>query len=160
MRALSGGTGASAAGARLAVAAPWMRDSLNVGEGCASRVRVHLQNTRSVGVLSSLTADSIAVVSGDTVHALARSTVRAIEISRGRLTNSLNVFALYERLKPWDIAPTVALTGGLIAPGRPLRLEAVHQIEQLGLGLPVLERRIDAARGAAALARAGFETPH
>lgn len=64
-----------------------------------------------------------------------------------------HVGALYERLKPWDEPPTVALTGGLVSPGRPLRREAVRAIERLGLKLPIFEDRIDAARGAAALAR-------
>ena len=64
-----------------------------------------------------------------------------------------HVRALHERLKPWHDAPTVALSGGLIAPGRPLRRAAVHAIEELNLTLPIFERRIDAALGAAALAR-------
>lgn len=64
-----------------------------------------------------------------------------------------HVGALYERLKPWDPPPTVALTGGLVSPGRPLRMHAVRAIERLGLKLPIFDERIDAARGAAALAR-------
>ena len=65
-----------------------------------------------------------------------------------------HVGALYERLKPWDQPPTVALTGGLISPGRPLRMHTIRAIDLLGLKLPIFEDRIDAARGAAALARA------
>jgi N-acetylglucosamine kinase-like BadF-type ATPase len=64
-----------------------------------------------------------------------------------------HVGALYERLKPWDQPPTVALTGGLISPGRPLRMHTIREIDLLGLKLPIFEDRIDAARGAAALAR-------
>ena len=64
-----------------------------------------------------------------------------------------HVGALYERLKPWDQPPTVALTGGLVSPGRPLRMHAIRAIDLLGLKLPIFEDRIDAARGAAALAR-------
>lgn len=70
----------------------------------------------------------------------------AVELAR-------HVGALYERLKPWASLPTVALSGGLIAPGRPLREDTVRQIERLGIKLPIFEQRIDAARGAAALAR-------
>jgi glucosamine kinase len=66
---------------------------------------------------------------------------------------ALHVGALFERLKPWDEPPTVALAGGMTAPGRPLREQAVRAIGRLGLKLPILERSIDAARGAAALAR-------
>lgn len=70
----------------------------------------------------------------------------AVELAR-------HVGALYEKLKPWPSPPTVALTGGLIAPGRPLREETIRQIERLGIKFPIFDRRIDAARGAAALAR-------
>ena len=64
-----------------------------------------------------------------------------------------HVAALHDRLKPWPTPPTVALTGGLIAPGRPLRDYAIESIEGIGLELAILQERIDAARGAAALAR-------
>lgn len=74
-------------------------------------------------------------------------------IEEAALELARHVGALYERLKPWPVPPTVALTGGLIAPGRPLRQEAVTQIERMGLRLPVFGERIDAARGAATLAR-------
>jgi hypothetical protein len=47
----------------------------------------------------------------------------------------------------------VALTGGMVAPGRPLREQVVRGIARLGLKLPICDRPIDAARGAAALAR-------
>jgi N-acetylglucosamine kinase-like BadF-type ATPase len=70
---------------------------------------------------------------------------------------AVHVSALHARLAPWQSVPSVALTGGLIAPGRPLREDAIHAIEKLGLGTPVLDRRIDAARGAGPRARAG---PH
>lgn len=65
-----------------------------------------------------------------------------------------HVAALYDRLRPWKEPPAVALSGGLIAPGRPLREETVHAIEDLKLSLTISTTRIDAARGAAALARA------
>lgn len=65
-----------------------------------------------------------------------------------------HVAALHERLQPWPEAPTVALTGGLIAPGRPLRDDVIREIRELDLSLPIFNRRIDAAAGAAALARA------
>ena len=69
-----------------------------------------------------------------------------------------HVGALYEKLKPWRTQPTVALSGGLIAPGRPLRADTIRQIERLGIKLPIFEQKIDAARGAAALARTRAQT--
>lgn len=74
-------------------------------------------------------------------------------VNAGGRDIALHAAALHERLKPWPSAPTVALTGGLVSPGRPLRAAAVTEIEKLGLSLPMLERRIDAAAGAAAMAR-------
>lgn len=65
----------------------------------------------------------------------------------------LHVTALHERLKPWREPPTVALTGGLIAPGRPLREEVIGHLQAADRALPVLDRIIDAANGAASLAR-------
>lgn len=75
----------------------------------------------------------------------------AVELAR-------HVGALYERLKPWPSPPTVALSGGLIAPGRPMRAETIRQIERLGIKLPIFDQLIDAARGAAALARSRKHT--
>lgn len=75
----------------------------------------------------------------------------AVELAR-------HVGALYERLKPWPSPPIVALSGGLIAPGRPLREETIRQIERLGIKLPIFDQLIDAARGAAALARSRTHT--
>ena len=66
---------------------------------------------------------------------------------------ALHVAALHERLRPWPTPPTVALSGGLISPGRPLRDYVIRQIELLDLSLPIFARTIDAALGAAALAR-------
>lgn len=63
-----------------------------------------------------------------------------------------HVEALYDRLKPWPEPPVVAFTGGLISPGRPLR-DATLKALVARLDLPVLDRPIDAARGAAAMAR-------
>ena len=59
----------------------------------------------------------------------------------------LHVAALLSRLGPWEAAPGCALSGGLIAPGGPLRAKitaALTDHECL-----VLERHVDAARGAA-----------
>ncbi|HEX6558954.1 MAG TPA: BadF/BadG/BcrA/BcrD ATPase family protein, partial [Longimicrobiales bacterium] len=65
-----------------------------------------------------------------------------------------HVAALHTRLAPWREPPVVALTGGLIAPGRPLRDDVVREIHDLDYSLQILDRGIDAARGAATLARA------
>ncbi len=67
---------------------------------------------------------------------------------------AMHVAALYDRLGPWDTPPAVALSGGLIAPGRPLREAVLREVEALTIPVAIVENRIDAASGAAALARA------
>ena len=66
-----------------------------------------------------------------------------------------HVQALYERLGPWRGAVGVAFSGGLIAPGGPLRGAVAAEVGRLDAALRLLEGRVDAARGAATLAREG-----
>ena len=61
--------------------------------------------------------------------------------------------ALHRRLGPWSAPPPIALAGGLLAPGRPLRPAVVAALGLTGVPYRVLDDAIDAARGAAALAR-------
>ncbi|HEY8470430.1 MAG TPA: BadF/BadG/BcrA/BcrD ATPase family protein [Longimicrobiales bacterium] len=66
-----------------------------------------------------------------------------------------HVAALHQRLGPWREPPAVALSGGLIArAAAPLRDPVVAAIAALTPPLRILDRPVDAARGAAALARA------
>jgi N-acetylglucosamine kinase-like BadF-type ATPase len=67
---------------------------------------------------------------------------------------AMHVAALYDRLGPWDVPPAVALAGGLIEPGRAMREAVLREIDALTIPVAIVEDRIDAARGAAALARA------
>lgn len=61
-----------------------------------------------------------------------------------------HVLAVLENLGPWEVAPTVALAGGLLRPGRAVRssLEAALARDRVRL----LERELDPARGAGRLA--------
>jgi len=61
--------------------------------------------------------------------------------------------ALYRRLAPWPESPVLALSGALVAPGGPLRPAVQAAVERIAPARP-LDRPIDAAAGAAALARA------
>lgn len=67
---------------------------------------------------------------------------------------AMHVAALYDRLGPWDTPPGVALAGGLVEPGRPLREPVLREIEALTIPVKIVEERVDAASGAAGLARA------
>ncbi|MEJ2203952.1 MAG: BadF/BadG/BcrA/BcrD ATPase family protein [Gemmatimonadota bacterium] len=69
---------------------------------------------------------------------------RAVEELEG------HVLTLLENLGPWSTAPPVALSGGLIEPGRPLR-ESVETALERHLIRP-LQRPLDPALGAARLA--------
>jgi N-acetylglucosamine kinase-like BadF-type ATPase len=64
-----------------------------------------------------------------------------------------HVAALHARLGPWSGPVPIAFTGGLIAPGRPLRQALESELADWTLDLALLDRAVDAALGAAALAR-------
>ena len=65
----------------------------------------------------------------------------------------LHIAALHNRLGPWTQPAPLALTGGLIAPGRPLRDHLDRALAEWELPLVLLDREIDGAMGAAALAQ-------
>lgn len=69
-----------------------------------------------------------------------------------------HVAALHARLGPWTEPPFLAMTGGLIAPGRALRGYVLAELAEWDLPMRVIEREIDAAIGAATLARAAVAT--
>ncbi len=60
---------------------------------------------------------------------------------------------VFERLGPWASPAPIALAGGLLAPGRPLRAPTEEALQRLALPLLVHARAVDGARGAAAIAR-------
>lgn len=64
-----------------------------------------------------------------------------------------HVAVLHERLGPWHGPAPVALAGGLIRPGRPLRDALRRAFDASGIEVRVRDEPIDAARGAARLAR-------
>ena len=64
-----------------------------------------------------------------------------------------HVAALHSRLAPWSGPVPIAFTGGLIAPGRPMRRLLESELAEWTLDLALLDRAVDAAFGAAALAR-------
>jgi glucosamine kinase len=61
-----------------------------------------------------------------------------------------HVVALRQRLGPWRATPRLALAGGLLAPGGPLREAVVASTASFGCA--VREEPVDVARGAARLA--------
>lgn len=65
-----------------------------------------------------------------------------------------HVVVLHERLAPWHAAPMLALAGGLIREGGPLRSALTEAVLDVLPDIRLHDRRVDAARGAARLARA------
>ena len=65
-----------------------------------------------------------------------------------------HVAVLVERLGPWSGLPDVAFAGGLIRPGGPLRSALTAAFEASRLAIRLRDEIVDAARGAARLARA------
>ncbi len=63
------------------------------------------------------------------------------------------VHAVLDRTGPWSNAVQVAFAGGLIAPAQPLRDRTWHALQALPYGFQLREEPVDAARGAAWIAR-------
>lgn len=72
---------------------------------------------------------------------------------------AMHVVALARRLGPWLDTLPLALAGGLLAPGRPLRRHVQNALDDLRCEAEPLDRIIDAARGAATLARGAATIP-
>ena len=64
-----------------------------------------------------------------------------------------HVAAVHARLEPWSETVPIAMTGGLISLGGPLRASVESALSEWSLDLALLDRDIDAALGAATLAR-------
>ncbi|MGH7468891.1 MAG: N-acetylglucosamine kinase [Longimicrobiales bacterium] len=64
-----------------------------------------------------------------------------------------HVAALHARLGPWTATVPIAFSGGLIAPGRPLRTLLESALTDWTLDIALLDRAVNAALGAATLAR-------
>jgi N-acetylglucosamine kinase-like BadF-type ATPase len=94
---------------------------------------------------------ALAGVLFDAAHRGSLSAQDAIEDAAAEI--AMHAAALYDRLGPWDTPPAVALAGGLIEPGRPMREAVLREIEGLTIPVAIVEERIDAARGAAGIAR-------
>ena len=59
------------------------------------------------------------------------------------------------RTGPWSEQVAVSFAGGLIAPGRPLREHTWKALQSLPYGFHLRPDAVDAARGAAMMAREG-----
>lgn len=133
------------------------------GRGPETRLRCDLLEHTGVEALDDLIAWTAAASKAE-VAALAPLVTRAAAAGDApaadlvrRATRDLadHVAALVRRLGPWEPAPRLALAGALLAPGAPLREPVLAAIRDSGCAIRPLARAIDAARGAAELARVG-----
>ena len=95
----------------------------------------------------------IAALAPTVVLLAATDTTAAGIVEQAARELALHIAALHKRLGPWTSPTPVALTGGLIAPGRPLRPHLVISLAEWELEVGLLDREVDGARGAAALAQ-------
>jgi glucosamine kinase len=103
---------------------------------------------------ASASKGDIAALARIVFDAAARGSVSAADVIEDAAAEiAMHVAALYDRLGPWDTPPAVALAGGLVEPGRPMREAVLREIEALTIPVAIVEERIDAARGAAGIAR-------
>jgi N-acetylglucosamine kinase-like BadF-type ATPase len=79
--------------------------------------------------------------------------VAAAIVERAAHDLANHVGALVSTLAPWPATPRVALAGGLIAHGRPLRHAVERALIALDPPCEIAQVAVDGARGAAALAR-------
>jgi glucosamine kinase len=93
----------------------------------------------------------IAALAPIVFDAAERGSLSAVDDAAAEI--AMHVAALYDRLGPWDTPPAVALAGGLVEPGRPMREAVLREIEALTIPVAIVEERVDAARGAAEIAR-------
>ncbi|MBX6364293.1 MAG: hypothetical protein IRZ00_10535 [Gemmatimonadetes bacterium] len=78
-------------------------------------------------------------------------------LDRATTELALHIRSLHERLGPWPGPAAIAFSGGLVKPGGPLRERLRAELGRLPFATAVMERPVDGARGAAALARAAAE---
>lgn len=99
-----------------------------------------------------------------TIAALAPSVLEVAEagdavastlVRNAAVALAAHVDAIHERLAPWPDAPTLALAGGLLTSSRLVREQTVASVRA---PVRLLPRPVDAARGAAAIARAAWAT--
>jgi glucosamine kinase len=90
------------------------------------------------------------------VEAAARSdaVARAI-VDSGAAELAQQVLAVVNATRPWSTKVPIAFAGGLISPGRPLRDPAWRAVQALPYAFDLAGDAVDAARGAANIARAG-----
>lgn len=131
------------------------------GRGQPSSLTAAVLQAAGVDAPEGLVAWSAGASKGE-IAALAPLVVSAATTAdiaaKGILDNAahelgMHVLALNARLGPWSEPPLLALAGALLAPGSPLRARVLKAVERLLVHVRPLERAVDGAMGAAALAR-------
>ena len=123
-------------------------------EHVLDRARVHAPEDLIAWAAAAAKADIAAFAPVVGEAAAAGDAVARALVEQAARDLADHVHALHTRLGPWRGVADVAFAGGLLGRGGPLREPAAAAIRALGLPLRIREGAVDAARGAAALARA------
>jgi glucosamine kinase len=111
-----------------------------------------------VGWMDDAPRADVAAIAPLVLQAASGDDVAAAIVARATRHLVDHVRAVQRRLAPWVTPPAVALAGGLLAPGRPMR-DRLRNAIVAEMGLECIERAVDGARGAAAIAIAGRHGP-
>jgi glucosamine kinase len=131
------------------------------GRGPATRLRArilqHSRVTAPEGLIAWIAAapkSAIAALAVPILETAAEGDGPAAGI-RDRAAEALaaHVRALHRALAPWNEEPALAMVGGLISPGGPLRDTLAALLARQGPPVRLRPDAVDGARGAAALAR-------
>jgi N-acetylglucosamine kinase-like BadF-type ATPase len=131
------------------------------GRGPATRLTAEILARTGVaspeGLIAWIAAapkSAIAALAVPILETAAAGDPRAAAIrDRAAADLAAHVRALHHALAPWPDSPALAMVGGLIAPGGPLRDALADLIDRAGPNVKLRPDVVDGARGAAALAR-------
>jgi N-acetylglucosamine kinase-like BadF-type ATPase len=111
--------------------------------------------------VAAATKASIAAVAPAVVDCAAHDAAAAAIVDHAVASLLQHLEAARRLLEPWPTPPKIALAGGMLMPAAPLRGRLEHALRAAHPDARVVARAIDAAAGAAALARraAGSQLP-
>jgi glucosamine kinase len=133
--------------------ATWQADGRAPRTGLGDAVLAHLGFAGAGDLIpwaASATKREVAALAPVVTRGASADPAAVAILARAAADLDAHVAALVARLAPWSRPPAVALTGGLLQPGGPLRAPLEEALAQRGLGLA--PREPDPAMGAARLA--------
>jgi glucosamine kinase len=152
-------------GSAYAIGLAAMRAALNAHDGRAGQTELHPFVLLEAGVnepdqlirwAAAADRSDIAALAPGTIEFAATDAAAAGIVDAATRDLAEHIAALHARLGPWSGTVPIAFTGGLISIARPLRRYLESALAEWQLDVALLDREVDAAAGAAALARAAI----